>query len=92
MQGIHSASASEKSLLTIPCPQQAWKAQAVELKWKQLIETFLLPLLKGEGGFDIAQYPLDDAINLFWLASALAWVCVLLEGGAMIVLPTACRP
>ena len=56
------------------------------------MEKFLLPLLKGEGGFDITQYPLDDAINLFWLASALAWVCVLLEGGATIVLPTACRP
>lgn len=56
------------------------------------METFLLPLLKGEGGFDITQYPLDDAINLFWPASALAWVCVLLEGGAMVVLLIACRP
>lgn len=56
------------------------------------METFLLPLLKREGGFDITQYPLDDAINLFWLASALAWVCVLLEGGATVVLHTACGP
>lgn len=56
------------------------------------METFLLPLLKGEGVSDIIQYPLDDAINLFWLVSALAWVCVLLEGGATVVLPTACRP
>jgi len=53
---------------------------------------FLLPLLKGEASFDTTQYPLDDAINLFWLASAFAWVCILLEGGAMVVLPTACMP
>lgn len=59
---------------------------------KQLMEAFLQPLLKREGGFDIGQYPLDDAIHLFWLAGILAWVCVLLEGGAVPVLPTAFRP